>query len=101
MVNNWNAYEKVENYNPTKKKKVLIAFDYMIENMRPDKKLKPIFAGMFMRGRKLNLSVSFIWQSYFAVSKTIKLNKRHYFTMKISSKRKLQNNIKEFVWYRV
>ena len=45
---------------------------------------------MCLRGRKLNISLAFISQSYFKVPKTIRLNVRHYFIMKISNNRELQ-----------
>ena len=46
---------------------------------------------MFIRCRKLNISLAFITQSYFSVPKDIRLNTTHYFIMKIHSKRELQN----------
>ena len=45
---------------------------------------------LFIRGRKLNISVIFITQSYFRTPKDIRLNTTHYFLMKISNKRELQ-----------
>ena len=45
---------------------------------------------MFLRGRKLNISLVFISQSYFKIPKTIRLNATHYFTMKIPNKKELQ-----------
>ena len=54
------------------------------------KKLKSIVTNLFIRGKKLKLSLIFIMQSYFAVSKNIRLNSRHYFIMKIPNKRELQ-----------
>ena len=45
---------------------------------------------MFVRGRKLNISIAFITQSYFKVSKEVRLNSTHLFIMKIPNKRKLQ-----------
>ena len=65
-----NIYENLEDRNRTKKK-VLIVFDDMIPDMEANKKLKIIIAELFMRGRKLNISVISISQSYFAVSKTM------------------------------
>ena len=50
----------------------------------------PIVAELFIRGRKLNISLVFITQSYFAVSKNIRLNSKHYFIMKIPNKQQLQ-----------
>ena len=45
---------------------------------------------MFLRGRKLIISLVFTSQSYFKVPKTIRLNSAHYFFMKILTKRELQ-----------
>ena len=45
---------------------------------------------MFLRRRKLNISLVFISQSYFKVPETIRLNATHYFIMKIPNKRELQ-----------
>ena len=54
------------------------------------KKLSPKVTELFLRGRKLNISVVFKLQSYFKVPKTIRLNATHYFIMKIPNKRELQ-----------
>ena len=45
---------------------------------------------MFIRGRKLNISIVFILQSYFKVPKDVRLNSTHFFIMKIPNKRELQ-----------
>ena len=62
-------------------------FDDMIADMESNKKLSPIVTELFLRGRKLNISVIFISQSYFKVPKTIRSNTTHYFIMKIPNKR--------------
>ena len=54
--------------------------------MLSNKKLKPIVTEFFIRGRKLNISLVFLSQSYFAVPKNIRLNSTHYFIMKIPNK---------------
>ena len=54
-----------------------------------DKILNPTVTELFIRERKLNISLVFITQSYFPVPKNIRLNSRHYFVMKIPNKRKL------------
>ena len=82
------VYENLEDYNPTKKRRILIVFDDMIADMECNKKLSLIVTELFLRGRKLNISL--ILQSYFKVSKTIRLNATHYFIMKIPNKRELQ-----------
>ena len=68
----WTIFIKnVEEYNPNKKRKLLIVFDYMIADMVSNKKLNTIATELFIRGRKLNISLVFITQSYFAVPKNI------------------------------
>ena len=55
-----------------------------------NKKLNPIVTEFFIRGRKLNISIAFITQSYFKVPKDVRLNSAHFFILKIPNKRKLQ-----------
>ena len=62
--------ENVEDYNPTKKRRMLIVFDEVIADMKSNKKLSPIFTELFFRQRKFNISVVFTSQSYFKVPKT-------------------------------
>ena len=62
----------------------------MIANMISNEKPKLIVTGSFLRGKKLNIFLVFITQSYFAVPKDIRLNSTCYFLMKISNNRKLQ-----------
>ena len=81
-------HKNIEEYNPDKKRKILIVFDDMIADMLSNKKLHPIVNELFIRGRKLNI---FITQSYFAVPKNIRLNLTKYFVMKIPNKRELQH----------
>ena len=68
MPNN-DVYEHLVKYNPTKKRKVLVFFNDMIAFMEANKKLKRIVAELFMKERKLNISLVFISQSYFKVPK--------------------------------
>ena len=58
--------------------------------MLSNKKRSSIVIELFIRGRKLNISLVFITQYCFAVPKNIKLNSTHYFVMKIPNKRELQ-----------
>ena len=84
------VYKNIENYNPGKKRKILIVFDDMIADIINNKKLNPLVTELFIRGRKLNISIVFITQSYFKVPKDVRLNSTHLFIMKISNKRELQ-----------
>ena len=65
--------------NPKKNRKILIAFDDMVADMINNKKLNPIVTKLFIRGRKLNISVVFITQSDFKVPKDIRLNSTLFF----------------------
>ena len=84
------VYENIEDYNPEKKRKVSIVFDDMIADIINNKKLNPIVTELFIRGRKLNISIVFITQSYFKVPRDVRLNSTHLFIMKIPNKRELQ-----------
>ena len=83
-------YKNIEEYNSNKKRKILIVFDDMIADMLSNKKLNPIVTEIFILHRRLNISLVFITQSYFALRKSIRLNSTHYFVMKIPNKRELQ-----------
>ena len=83
-------YEIIEEYNPNKKRKTLIIVDDMIADMLGNKKLNTIVTELFIGGRKLNISLVFITQPYFAAPKNIRLNSTHYFIMKIANKRERQ-----------
>ena len=84
------VYEHLEDYNPTKKRRVLIMFDDMIAAMESNKKSSPIVTELFLGGRKFNISLVFISQLYFKVPKTRRLNATHYFIMKFLNKRELK-----------
>ena len=84
------VYKNIGEYNLGKKHKIIIVFDYVIANMINKKKLNPIITESIIRGTKLNISFVFITQSYFIVSKYVRLNSTHFFIMKISNKRKPQ-----------
>ena len=62
----------------------------MIADIIHRKKLNSMVTELFIRGRKLNISLAFITQSYFKVTKDVRLNTRHYFIAKIPNKRELQ-----------
>ena len=80
----------IEDYNPGKKLKMLIVFDDMIADMINNKKVNPVVTEFFIRGRKRNISIVFINQSYFKVPKDVRLNSIHFFITKIPNKRELQ-----------
>ena len=83
------VYKNIDDYNPDRENKILIVFD-MIADMINNKKLNSIVTELFIRGRKPNISLVFITQSYFKVPKDVRLNTTHFFIMKIPNKRELQ-----------
>ena len=80
----------IEEYNLGKKRKILIVFDNIIADMINNNKLNPIFTELFIRGRKLNICLVFITQSYFKVPRDVRLNSACFFIMKIPNKREFQ-----------
>ena len=84
-------YENIDDYNPNRKRNILIIFDDMIADIMANKKFQSIIKEFFIRCRKLNISPVFITQSYFSVPKDVRLNSTHYSIMKINIKRELQN----------
>ena len=84
------VYENIDDYNPNRKRKVLIAFDDMIADIMTNKKFQSIIKELFIRCRKVNISLVFITQSYFSVPKDVRLNSMHHLIMKINNKRELQ-----------
>ena len=84
------VYKNIDDYNPDKENKILIVFDDMIADMINNKKLNSIVTELFIRCRKLNISLVFISQSYFKVPKDARLNTTHFFIMKIPNRREFQ-----------
>ena len=82
--------KNIDEYDPGKKRKILIVFDDMIADMINNKKLNSVVTELFIRGTKLNIALVFITQSYFKVLKYVRLNSTHFFIMKIPSKREFQ-----------
>ena len=85
------VYENIDDYNPTRKRKILIVFDGMIADIMSNKKFQAVVIELFIRCRKLNISFVFITQSYFSVPKDVSSNSTHYLILKINNKRELQN----------
>ena len=86
----YDVYKNIDEYNIDKEHKILIVFDDMIADMILNKKLNSIVTELFIRGRKLNISLVFISQSYFKVPKDARLNTTHFLISKIPNKRELQ-----------
>ena len=81
------VYKNIDEYNPNRENKVLIVSDDMIADMIYNKKLNSIITELFIRGRKLNISLDIITQSYSKVPKDVRLNTSQFFNAKIPNKR--------------
>ena len=66
--------------------KILIVFGYMIDDTRSDKKLKQIINELFIRGRKLNISLVLMTQSYFTIPNNNRPDSEHYFLVEFPNK---------------
>ena len=82
----------IEDYNKKRKRKVLMIFDGIISHVMSDKKSQQILKDLFIRFRKLNISLCFLTQSYFSVQKDVRLNYTHYILFKLNNRRELQKN---------
>ena len=71
-------YNNIDDCNPSRKRKILIVFDDMVADIKANKKFQTIIKKLFIRCRGLNISLVFITQSYFSVSKEVRLNSTHY-----------------------
>ena len=85
------VYESINDYNPNKRRKILIVFDDMIADIMTNKKFQAIIKELFITCRKINISLAFITQFYSSVPMDVRLNSTHYFIMNINNKRELQN----------
>ena len=85
-----NVYMNTDHYNPEKWNRILIVFDDIIADMIQNKKVNSVVTELFIRGKKLNISVVFITQSYFKFPKDVWLNTTHFFITKILGKTGLQ-----------
>ena len=84
------GYKNIDDYNPDIENKILIVLNDMIAEMIHNKKLNSLVTELFIRGRKLNISLVFITQQYFKAPKDVRLNTTHFFIAKIPNKRELQ-----------
>ena len=83
------VYENIDDYNPNRKIKILIVFDDMFPDIMTNKQFQAIIKQLFIRCRKLSISLALITQSYFSDPKDVILNSMHYLIMKINNKREL------------
>ena len=81
----------IENYNKKRKRKIHMIFDDIISHVKSERRAQQILTDLFIRCRKLNISLCFSTQSYFSVPKDVRLNCTHYILLKLHNKRELQN----------
>ena len=84
------VFSNIDGCNPKRKRKILIVFDDMIADIMTNKKFQAIMKELFIRCKKLNISLVFITQSYFSVPKEARLNSTHYLIMKSNNRNDLQ-----------
>ena len=72
------VYKNMERYNPSRKCNVLLFFDNIIADVISNKKLSSVVTELFLREKKLNVSTVFITQSYFQVSRDIRVICTHF-----------------------
>ena len=87
------VYKNIDDYKSNKESKILIVFDDMIADMIHNEILNSVVTELLIGGRKLNISLVFITQSYFKIPKDVRLNTTHFFIAKISNKNVLLNHI--------
>ena len=71
------VYENINDYNLKRRRKIVIVFDDMVADIMTNKKFQSIIKELFIRCRKLNISLVFITQYYFSVPKDVRLNSTH------------------------
>ena len=84
------VYGNIDDYNLKRRSKVLIMFDDMIADIMTNKNFQATIKKLFIRCRKLNISLVFIAQSYFSVLKEVRLNSTHHLIIKVHNRRELQ-----------
>ena len=83
------VYQNINDYNLSRERKILIVFDDMIANIMTNKNFLAIIKELFIRCRKVNISLVLITQSYFSVPKDVRLNSTHYLIMRINNRNEL------------
>ena len=85
------VYGNIDDYNSSTKRNILIVIDDMIGDIMSNKKIQAVIKDLFIRCRKLNISLMFITRSYFSFPKNFRLNSTDCLIMNINNKRELQN----------
>ena len=84
------VYDNIDGYNPKRTRKIVIVSDDMIADIMTNKRFQAKIKELFIRCRKLNMSLVFITHSCFSVPKEVRLNSTHYLIMKIHNKIELK-----------
>ena len=79
----YKTFIKIEKCNSGKKRKIFIVFGDMMADLISNKKLNWVVTELFIRDRKLKISHVYFTQSYFKVSKYVRINSTYFFIMKI------------------
>ena len=87
------VYDNINDYNSNRRRKIFIVFDYMIAYIITNKKFRAIIKEVFIRCRKLNISLVFITQACFSLPKDVRLNSTHYLKIGRTNNRKELQNI--------
>ena len=86
-----NVYENINDSNLSRRRKILIIFNDMIADIMKNRKFQALIKELFIRCRKLNISLGFITHSYFSVPKDVRLNSINYLIMKTNNRKEFQN----------
>ena len=74
-----NAYKNIEEYNSKRKRKVLLVFDDIIDDMINNKNFNHMVAELFIRGKNVWIFLVFVTKSYLAVPKDVRLSSTHFY----------------------
>ena len=85
------VHENINDYNTSRKRKILIVFDDTIADIMARKKFQAIIKELFIGCKKINISLVFFTQSCFSVPKDVRLNSTHYLIMDTNNGKELQN----------
>ena len=77
------TYNNIDEHDPDKKQNILIKFDDMIADMLSNKKSNPVVTELFIRGRKLNISLVFLQNLIMLYQIALRFNKLHLISYQI------------------
>ena len=86
------AYSSINGYNPNRNREILVVLDDMIADIMTNKQFQAaIIKELFIRCKKLNISLAFITEPYFSAPKRVRINLTYYLITNIHNKRKLKD----------